>query len=347
MEAIPSELKEVRLSAEQVRGANIRLRRLELEAVYRKRRLWGKTVVLSHSQANLHAPLEGKIEAILIREGQQVQTGDICFWLYAPGAIDLQRRYAETYQQLRLAEVRLSQVESLFTQGATTQFELEQARRNWSQTKVQLQVLRDQLGYLRLSPDTSGRLGLVPIRALLSGSIMHVGVVLGQYVRPETELARIINLADLHADFYLTEQDLAWIRSGMVMTVRLPALPQAASVETRIEYVAPVQDSGGTRLIAHVPLRVPSYAIPAGVPVEGYVTTLEGKAFVLPQAALAFHGNRYYVFRAEADTIFYPEAVDVTFVDTLALVRSQRLPEGTLVVESGAAFLAAQLWQVE
>lgn len=341
------EIRVLRLSREQVRGAGVEVGVLGLGEVYRARRLWGKTVVLSHSQASLHAPLEGKVEAILIREGQRVQAGQLCFWLYSAGAIDLQRRYAETYQQLRLAEVRLSQVESLYTQGAATQFDLEQARRSWSQLNVQLRVISDQLRYLSLGPDTSGRLGLVPIRAPLSGSITSVGVVIGQHVRPETELARIVNLSDLHADFYLTERDLAWIRPGMVVEVSLPALVQATPVETRIEYVAPVQDSGGTHLIAHVPLRVPGYAIPAGVPVEGSVRVFEGQAFLLPKAALAQHEGQYYIFRAEADTLFYPEPVEVEFLDTLVAIRSSKLGSGISVVRRGASFLAAELWQVD
>jgi cobalt-zinc-cadmium efflux system membrane fusion protein len=334
------------LSATQRAGSGLRVEALRPQSLRMEKRLWGRTVVLAHSQASLHAPMEGIIREILIREGQWVPRGVVCFWVYAPGALDLQKQYAEVYQQRQATWVRLAQQESLAQQRLLSLSEVEQTRRSLLALQRQLYGLEGHLRYIGLEPDTLGQIKLLPVRAPIGGYVSRVSVAIGQYVRMDTELARLVDNSDLHADFYLTEGDLSWVRVGMPLGVVFPALPTIKPVQTRIEYVAQVEDTAGTHLIAHAALQGLALPIPAGVPVEGRTAIRQDSVYVVPRSAVVFHGREAYLFVAESDSVFRPLGVKVEFLDTLAVVEGQRLRPGIPVVVGGAAFLGAQLWTV-
>ena len=334
------------LSAIQRAGSGLRVEALRPQALRIEKRLWGKTVILAHSQANLHAPMEGIVQEIAIREGQWVPKGAVCFWVYAPKALELQKQYAEAYQQRQALLVRLAQQESLAQQKLLSLSEVEQTRRTLKSVESQLYSLRGQLEYVGLAPDTLGRIGLLAVRAPIGGYVARISVVLGQFVQMNMELARLVDNTDLHADFYLTEADLGWVRVGMPLEVHFPALLSMKPIPTRIEYVAQVEDSGGTHLIAHAALRGLGLPIPAGVPVEGRTFVQQDSQYVMPRAAVVFHGRQAYLFVAEADSVFRPLPVEASFMDTLAVIRSEDLYPGLPVVVAGTPFLAAHLWTV-
>ncbi len=335
------------LSAIQRVGSGLRVEALRPRLLPVEKRLWGKTVILSHSQASLHAPMEGIVREIVIREGQWVPKGAVCFWIYAPGALQLQKQYAEAYQQRQATLMRLTQQESLAQQKLISLSEVEQTRRSLKIIESQLYSLAKQLEYIGLDPDTLGQVGLLGVRAPIGGYVSRIPVVIGQFVRMDTELARLVDNTDLHADFYLTEGDLSWIRVGLPLEVYFPALPAMQPVSTRVEYIAQVEDSAGTHLIAHAALRGLSLSIPAGVPVEGRTFISQDSQYVMPRSAVVFHGRQAYVFVAEADSIFRPLPVEATFIDTLAVIRGDSLRIGLPVVVAGTPFLAAQLWAVD
>jgi cobalt-zinc-cadmium efflux system membrane fusion protein len=334
------------LSVLQRAGVGVRVEALKPQALRIEKRLWGKTVILAHAQASLHAPMEGIVREIIIREGQWVPKGAVCFWIYAPGALDLQKQYAETYQQRQATLVRLAQQESLAQQRLLSLSEVEQTRRMLKALERQLYSLEGQLRYVGLEPDTLGQVHLLAVRAPISGHVSRVSVVLGQYVRIETELARLVDNTDLHADFYLTERDLGWVRVGMPLEVFFPGLPELKPISTRIEYVAQVDDTTGTHLIAHAALEGLRMPIAAGVPVEGRTFIVQDSVYVVPRSAVVFHGRQAYLFMVEGDSVFRPVGVEANFIDTLAVVRGEGLRLGMPIVVEGAPYVGAQLWTV-
>lgn len=336
----------LRLTAAQQIGASLQIAPLRRDSVWEAVRLVGRTVVLAHSQGQVHSRVEGTIERILVREGAYVQAGQVLFLLYSGPALELQRQYTEAYQRWLSAKRRLAQQESLATAQLTSAAELNQARTEVRQGEVQLRTLATQLQLLGLSADTSGKLSLLPIRAPLSGYITSVQTTIGEYVRPDKVLAQIVNLSDLHADLYLSERELSWLRLGMQVQLRFPALPELNLPPTQVEYVSQVQDTAGTALVAHVKVPPTSQPIFASTPIEGLILRYKGQFFQAPAQSVVYHGRQAYVFTQVAEGVFYPLPVQVTLQDTLALLEGAALREGLPLVVRGASFLAAQLWQL-
>lgn len=335
----------LRLSMEQAEGVGVSVAPLRRRPIREKVRLLGRTMVLAHSQGRAHSRVEGTVEAILVREGQYVHAGQELFRLYSSTVIDLQRQYVELYTRWRTVERRLAIQESLFAQAVVTQTEVIQSRSELRQVAAQLRALYNQLQLLGLEPDTSGEIRLLSIRAPIEGYITRITVSMGEYVRTDQPLAYIVNLRDIHADLHISEKELAWLREGMPVVLRLPGLPQAGMLHSRIEYIAQVEDTAGRHLLVHV--RIPSVPYPlfAGIPIEGIIERDYGEHFVVSREALGFHGGQAYVFIQQGET-YLPVPVQVSFLDSLALIEGRELREGMPVVHRGAAFLASQLWQV-
>ncbi|MEN3040711.1 MAG: efflux RND transporter periplasmic adaptor subunit [Bacteroidia bacterium] len=333
------------LSDQQIQGAQIYAAPLHRERVRERVRLIGRTVVLAHSQGRVHSRVEGTIEAILVREGQFVHAGQELFRVYSPRVIELQRQFVELHTRWRVLYQRLAIQESLLNQKITTYTEVLQSRAELQQIDFQLRALQSQLRLLGLEPDTSGQVRLLSIRAPIAGYITHVGASMGEYVRPEQPLASIVNLSDIHADLHISERELAWLREGMRIELRLPGLPQVSPLHSVIEYIAQIEDSSGRHLLAHVRVPAIPYPLFAGTPIEGLVEKDIGTHFVVPREALGYHGGQAYVFSQEGKR-YVPIPVRVSLTDSLALIEGEGLQEGLLIVQRGAPFLASQLWQV-
>ncbi len=334
------------LSEVQRRGAQIEERPLRWDTVWETIRLVGRTVILAHAQAQVHSRVPGLIEEIFVREGQYVQRGQPLFRLYSSAVVDLERQYGEARQRYLAAMRRAAQQESLRASQLTSLAEVAAAQAELRQAQAQVQAIQTQLRLIGVQPDSSGRLQGVVLRAPIGGYVTQVTASIGQYIVPEQSLAHIANPHDLHADLYISERELGWVRPGLEVRLRFPAIPEVPTLLTRVEYVAQMQDSAGTHLVVHVRIPPTGYPLFAGIPIEGYVRRPLGKGFLVPAEALGYRGREAYVFARAADGAFIPVPVRELRRDSLVWIAGEGLKEGLVIAWRGAPFLASQLWQV-
>lgn len=334
------------LSEVQRRGARIEERPLRGDTLWETVRLVGRTVILAHAQAQVHSRVPGLIEGIFVREGQYVQAGQVLFRLYSSQVVDLERQYGEARQRYLMAMRRAAQQESLRTSQLTSLAEVAAAQAELRQAQAQVRAVETQLRLIGVQPDTSGSLHGVVLRAPISGYVTQVTTSMGQYIVPEQSLAHIANPQDLHADLYISERELGWVKPGLEVRLRFPAIPEIPPLLSHVEYVAQMQDSAGTHLVVHVRIPPTEYPLFAGIPIEGYVRRSLGRGFLVPPEALGYRGREAYVFARVAEGAFAPVPVRELRRDSLVWVAGDRLREGLVIAWQGAAFLAAQLWQV-
>ncbi|MCX7605971.1 MAG: efflux RND transporter periplasmic adaptor subunit [Bacteroidia bacterium] len=336
----------LRLTEVQQQGIDLAVAPLQQDSIWEEVRLVGRTVVLAHAQGRVHSRVEGTVEGIRVREGQYVQAGEELFQVYSGTVVTLQREYMDAYQRSKAAQSKLIQQESLASSRLASSTEVAQVRAERLQAEAQLRAILSQLQLIGITPDTSGNIRLVSVRAPLSGYVTRVGVAIGEYIRPERELARIVNPTDLHADLYLSEREAGWIRPRMKVKLRFPALPELGEFFSQVEYVAQVEDSMGVHLVAHVRLPTLSYPVFSGIPIEGRLSHYKGQFYRVPLTALAYRGRQTYLFVQERTGEYVPLPVRATLMDTVALVEGHNLRVGMPVVVRGSAFLASQLWQI-
>jgi len=334
------------LSEVQERGARLERRALRLDTVWEEVRLLGRTVILAHAQAQVHSRVPGFIEGVFVREGQYVHAGQVLFGLYSSQVVELERQYGEARQRYLAAVRRAAQQESLRAGQLTTLAEVAAAQAELRQAQSQLRALETQLRLVGVQPDTLGGVPGVELRAPISGYVTQVTASIGQYILPEQSLAHIANPYDLHADLYISERELGWIKPGLEVRLRFPAIPDLPPLSTRVEYVAQMQDSVGTHLIVHVRIPPTGYPLFAGIPIEGYIRRPLGRGFLVPSEALGYRGREAYVFVWATKGGWVPVPVRELRRDSLVWIAGEDLKEGWIIAWRGAAFLASQLWQV-
>lgn len=113
---------------------------------------------------------------------------------------------------LKNAESDLARQQDLFRRGTVAQSQLDQAIAKRDETAAAAEKIKATIAQKRITAPFDGRLG-----------IRRVDV--GQYVSPGQALVPLQSLEDIVADFPLPEQDIARVKIGQTVEMRVDAYP--------------------------------------------------------------------------------------------------------------------------
>jgi membrane fusion protein (multidrug efflux system) len=113
---------------------------------------------------------------------------------------------------LKNAESDLARQQDLFRRGTVAQSQLDQAIAKRDETAAAVDKIKATIAQKRITAPFDGRLG-----------IRRVDV--GQYVSPGQALVPLQSLEDIVADFPLPEQDIARVKIGQTVEMRVDAYP--------------------------------------------------------------------------------------------------------------------------
>ncbi|MGQ9863000.1 MAG: efflux RND transporter periplasmic adaptor subunit [Bacteroidia bacterium] len=336
------------LTLEQQSKAELKFAPLHEDTFVEYRSLWGRTVILAHSQAYVHSPVEGIIREIFVREGQQVQKGQVLLAIHSPTLSQLQRDYIELKAQYQLVTAQLERQKDLLQAGRLTQMDL-QAQETQKQTlQTRIRQVENQFHVYGILPDSTGSFKPLYLRAPISGAITQLPIGIGQYVTPQNLLCQIMNFDNIHADIQLGESDLAHIQPNQILWVRFPSVSQWPARQARVEYIAEVTSKAGqVEYIAHC--LIPTYPgerIFSNLSLEARYPLVLTKVWKVPASAVVAHASKTYVFRKRDASTFEALEVSVKKQTAETWVIDGTLQEGDTLVTHGADFLAASLWQV-
>lgn len=265
-------------------------------------------------------------EVVADAVGDPVERGQVLFTVYSPELYAAQEEYL---QALR------SQARAQATSTPDRADYLVRAARNrlrlWDIAASDLDRLaeegqpRDQL----------------PVRAPVSGFVVEKNLVEGSAYMPGERLYRIAPLSRVWIEAEVYEYELPLVRVGQTATVSLPYRPDRA-IEADVAYVYPTLDPK-TRT-ARIRLKVPNadLALRPDMYANVYIRAERGERLLVPQSAVLYAGERNFVFRAEGDGRFEPQAVEVGLRsgDDVEIVSG--LAEGDEIVTSGTFLIASE-----
>ncbi|HEU5041506.1 MAG TPA: efflux RND transporter periplasmic adaptor subunit [Gemmatimonadales bacterium] len=204
----------------------------------------------------LRPEVEGRIAAILVREGRVVASGTP---LFKVDDAELRAEVARAEAERDLARQSLTRTRELLEQKASSQSELERAEATARSTEAQLDLLK-----VRLDRTT--------VRAPFAGVVGQRFVSLGDYVTSDTRLATVQTVSPQRAVFQVPERYAERLKVGQQVTFRVAAIP-GKEFAGRVDFVDPtVQLPGRTILVkAEVPNRQRELA--AGMFIEARLAT--------------------------------------------------------------------------
>lgn len=227
---------------------------------------------------DLRPEVEGRIVAILFREGQEVGAGTPLFQI---DSTELAAQVAQLAAQRDLAQQDLARTKDLLAQNAASTSDLEHAEAS----------ARSADAAYRLQ---STRLARTTVRAPFAGVVGQRFVSLGDYVNNTTRLLTLQTANPMRASFQVPERFARALRRGQEVTFRVAAIAGREFVG-EVDFVDPVVQLPGRTILVKARVPNPQRLLQAGMFIEAHlVTAVRPKAVVVPEdAVVPLQGANY------------------------------------------------------
>jgi membrane fusion protein (multidrug efflux system) len=226
----------------------------------------------------LRPDIEGRIAAILVREGARVSRGQA---LIKVDDAELKAEVARAEAERDLARQSLTRTGELLEQKASSQSELERAEATARSTEAEYQLLK-----VRLDRTT--------VRAPFTGVAGRRLVSLGDYVTTSTGLMTVQTVSPQRAVFQVPERYADKLAVGQTVAFRVAALP-GRDLNGRVDFVNPVVELPGRTITVKAQVPNPNGELQTGMFIEARLTTeVRPTAVVIAEdAVLPIQGTNY------------------------------------------------------
>lgn len=183
--------------------------------------------LVSRDEVAVSSNVVGKVERVLVVEGQKVRRGQPLAILDArrvAAQVDSARSgLAEMQASLANARAQFDRAEALYRDQLISQAEYENRRTDWLLAKARVESA--MAGVASQQKDLDVHTIRAPIDGVVTGLQAKEGsvVVVGSMNNPATVMLTIANLGKLEVELQMNEVDFGRTRLGMPASVRLPA----------------------------------------------------------------------------------------------------------------------------
>ena len=317
----------VDIEAEQVTNAEL------VQAIY------ATGFVEAEAVANLSAELSGTVSYVGALEGQHVSAGQKILQFSSPqpelALREARAALAEQQAVTRDNKLRRIRKKNLFSEGAISRQELDDAEKNstqgeelFQQKALQLKMREDDLKKLTVSAPFSGILTLQNVKE-------------GDYVMANTLVARVVDTSSYMVTVEVDELDVPRIRNGQRATVAFDAWPEKR-LSAVVSRIVPQTDRVTKTSKIYLTLDHPAVDIQAGMTATANIIyNIRPNALLVRKSSLFEENSQNYVWKIEKGKLIKQPirigASDMTFVevlqglkkgDRIALVPEKSLREG-------------------
>lgn len=218
----------------------------------------------------LRPEVEGRIVALLVREGEEVGAGTPLIQI---DSTELAARAAQLAAQRDLAAQALARTKDLVAQNASSAADLERA-----EATARSAAAEYRLAEVRLERST--------VRAPFGGFVGQRFVSLGDYVNSGTDLMTLQTVNPQRVAFQVPERYARALRPGLSVTFGVAAI-QGRTFTGIVDFVNPVIQLPGRTILVKARVPNPDHLLQAGMFVEAHlVTAVRAKAVVVPEEAV-------------------------------------------------------------
>ncbi len=316
----------VTLSPTQRVIANISTAAAQRRTLTRELHAVGVVTIAEPLQATVAARFRGRIEKLHVNfTGQRVRRGEPLFDLYSPDLISAEREF----------------LLGLEAAGTTASGDNFQARL--------LQSTRDRLkGHFGL---TDGQIAVierdrqlqhsVSFHSPLAGTVLEKGVQEGDFVDEGMVLYKLADLSKVWVILEIYEQDVRFIRRGMLVSVSTDAYPEEI-FHGHVTFIDPVLNPESRTVRVRVENANPLGKLKPNMYVHGTAKVTVPDAVVVPTAAVLVTGRRSVVWVEIRTNVFEPRAVTTGAAgDSFTQILSGLQP-GELVAVTGGFLIDSE-----
>ena len=308
-------------------------------------------------------PFSGRVTRLIARIGDDVKRGDPLFEIDSPEVVQAQtdliaalHGLEKSKSQLALAKRVLDRQTSLLADKATAQREVDQARNDFAiaesdlataqgtlmaaRNRLRVIVGRDRGEVERVERERSVN-PLITINAPIDGTVIGRKVGPGQYVRSDAAdpLYSIADLSTMWLKANVPETDIAHVRVGQEIEVRLTALPDRV-FKARISAIGAASDTATRRVVVRSEIPNPDRVLRSDMFASFKITIGGGTPSpVVPVEAVIRDGNEAIVWVVREPMLFHRRKVKIGMERDGRVQVLEGIDAGEQVVGRGAVFI--------
>jgi RND family efflux transporter MFP subunit len=254
----------------------------------------------AHETATLSAQVMGRVEQVLVHEGDSVRAGQTLVVLddstlksgfeQADAAVTAQeKQQAAAESNAELAASTLARYKQLQSQKSVSPQEMDEVTRRAEAAQAQLDAMRAQTQAMKAQQASArAMLGYTRIVAPFSGVVTGRMVDPGALASPGVPLLQIDSAGPLELDATVAESAIASVRLGMKIDVSIDG---AASDPTgTVAEIVPAADASSHSFLIKISLP-PAQDLRAGMYATAEIPTGTKQAVVAPRSALVIRGS--------------------------------------------------------
>jgi len=264
----------------------------------------------NHAYATSQLP--GRVARVGVTPGQPVKAGDVLAEVESLELDTLQLDLLAARNEIALSEKLVTALKKSADQGVVSGQAVIDAESTLAQNRNALAVARAKWLALGLSPDRLDELlragkpipGLtLPVRAPVSGVVVHAELTAGKVIDPTEHLAEVIDLSTVWVRVGVLEKDLHRVTVGQPVELHLVAYPGEV-FRTEVKAKSLFLDPGTNVSAVWAELANPPGAEPRfqpGMAGRAFVLVSDGKPHpTVPSAAVLREGAERFVLVEEA-----------------------------------------------
>ncbi len=311
-----------------------------------------------NDNATVHvAPrIPGVVESVAVDLGARVAKGDVLFTI---NSIELGKTLAE-YQRSRvlaaLSKKTYEREKQLFDQKVVSEQDMIEAQMTYEEHKADLIAAEQTLHVLGMTEkDVAARqkshgtdIGVLPIRASISGTILERHAVVGEMVEPGGDVMLLADLETLWVSIDIYEQDLGLLNGGgkggpIPVDISVQAFPGKV-FSGSIDYVSAVINEQTRTVKARAVIRNADGLLRAGMFCRANIAA--GKTenvLVVPKSAVMTDEGAEFVFKDWKDGYFVRRPIKSgrRFRDVVEILDGVKA--GETIVTEGAFLLKSDV----
>ncbi len=252
--------------------------------------------LIGAEEADVAAGAAGKVLATYVERGSYVRKGALLAKLdsraasatAAQAAADLEVQKAQAAQ----ATADCERTERLFEKGAISKADYDKIRTQCSTTKWSVSAAEARRSL------TAEALRDTDIRAPFSGMVVERAVTAGEYVRPESRVATLVNTDQLRVEVTVPETDIPQVKQGMEIDFRTAGDGGGRVYHGKIRYVGPSVRKQSRDAVVEAVFPNDAHDLRPGMFVTARLAVGEQPLPAVPATAVKSDGNLRHVFVA-------------------------------------------------
>lgn len=310
----------------------------------------GTLEVPPQSEAAITSVVGANVVSIEVIEGDKVNKGQVVAFLSHPNIIKMQTDYLNAYSNSNFLKKNYERQQKLYDAGVGSGANFQKAEAEYEGSTAMVNGMAAQLQLLNINAASvrNGKIAQrVALRSPIEGFVQKVGVKMGQYVEPQTELFEIVNTHHVHADLMVFEKDVYKVKKGQKVFFNVQSI-QDEELSAEIYSVSKTFEDNPKAVHVHAEIENKKGNLIPGMYIRGKIQVESAETMALPESAIIKEGDRFYVFSVEKeneDWSFKPAEVILGQKDGnwIAVQFPEEIEPNTKFAYNNAYYLIAEM----